>query len=269
MSGTPVTIMGTPAITPDPADSMLLWDASAGLTGRATLAVMGGSIFATLGANAFAGSQTIAGEVTLSGYDNGAGEGRKVLIDRNSNVTTGAPGVIILRPGASSFRWLYADNSGVLRIHTTTVTSGEILNGTVVGSQTSSLDTKDVEEEITPIADVIAAIQLAAQDGVKRFRYKGPVEYPMEVDESGNIIIDYNSPYEGQRPYGGETFEGVIVDYAPRYGQDRDDAHPAGKTLNEIVAIGDLLRAVAWLVEQNDALAARVVALEGDWDRIT
>ena len=55
--------------------------------------------------------------------------------------------------------------------------------------------------------------------------------------------------------YNGEEFSGLIVDYAARYGMDRDDEHPAGKSLNVINAIGDLMIAVT-------DLAGRVAALE-------
>jgi hypothetical protein len=52
----------------------------------------------------------------------------------------------------------------------------------------------------------------------------------------------------------------VIVDYAPRYGMDRDPAHPAGKSLNLINVVGDLLRAVAWLIEREMGRAGNEVA---------
>ena len=55
--------------------------------------------------------------------------------------------------------------------------------------------------------------------------------------------------------FGGEEFSGLVVDYAPRYGMDRDADHPAGKSLNVVTAIGDLMIAV-------DYLAGRVAALE-------
>lgn len=53
--------------------------------------------------------------------------------------------------------------------------------------------------------------------------------------------------------FGGEEFEGVVTDLAPAYGMDRDEEQPAGKSLNEIQILGDLLRMV-------DSLAQRV-----DW----
>lgn len=55
--------------------------------------------------------------------------------------------------------------------------------------------------------------------------------------------------------FGGEEFEGVVTDLAPAYGMDRDEEQPAGKSLNEIQILGDLLRMV-------DSLAQRVAELE-------
>jgi len=60
----------------------------------------------------------------------------------------------------------------------------------------------------------------------------------------------------------GEYFEGVIVEYAPRYGMDMDATHEAGRSLNNVTVIGDLLRAVDFLVAQNAELQGRLTALE-------
>lgn len=59
----------------------------------------------------------------------------------------------------------------------------------------------------------------------------------------------------------GARFEGVVVDYAPAYGMDRDTEHPAGKSLNEVNILGDLLRAVAYLTERVTALETELAAL--------
>ena len=66
------------------------------------------------------------------------------------------------------------------------------------------------------------------------------------------------NPVEGPRPYGGEEFSGVVVDYAARYGMDRDAAHPAGKSLNTINSTGDLLIAVNYLAGRVADLEARL-----------
>jgi hypothetical protein len=257
MSGVPITITALPTVTPATADTLPVWDQDVGITGKFAISALG-AIYAVLnGTNSFAGTQTIAsGELMLSALDNAAGEGRRVVLSQNTNATTPAPGVLVMRPAAAGFRWLYSDNSGILRIHNTAVISTEILNGAVVGAQTSALDAKDVIEGVTPIEEVLAAVAEGAE-GVRRFQYKAAQE--AVYDDNGNATGEF---VDGTRPYNGEAFEGVIVDYAPRYGMDRDGAHPAGKSLNSITVTGDMLRAVAWLVAENDALRARVLALE-------
>ena len=76
-----------------------------------------------------------------------------------------------------------------------------------------------------PIDDVLTAVQAGA-DAVRRFTYKSGA-------------------------FNGEEFSGVVTDYAPRYGMDRDVEHPAGKSLNILTVIGDLLLAVANLTERS------------------
>lgn len=253
MSGVPITVNALPVVTLTANDAIPVWDTESGIQGRvaySTLLGLLGALYASLGANTFTGAQTIAaGDLALSALDNGTGEGRRVLVERNNNATTAAPGVLVMRTASGSFRWLYWDNSGIVRIHSTSVTSGEIANGTVVGSQTSSLDAKDVLEGGATIEEVLAAIAEGAA-AVRKFVYKAPLE--AVYDDNGNATGEY---VEGVRPYGGEEFEGLIVDYAPRYGMDRDPTHPAGKSLNSSTVTGDLLRAV-------DHLAGRVVLLE-------
>ena len=124
--------------------------------------------------------------------------------------------------------------------------------GTVVGTQTSSLDAKDVLDGLTPMEDVLAAIATGAR-GVRRFQYKAPIMRAERLDKNGRVVKD-ETLLVSERPWGGEEFEGVVIDYAPRYGMDADEAHPAGRSLNTITVIGDLLRAVAHLTERVERL---------------
>lgn len=181
----------------------------------------------------FGEAVTLAGaapaKLTLTDIDNGSGAGARVVVGRNNNAATPAAGAVLLYMLGGSFRYLWVDNSGNLRVHSSAATNANDTAGTVVGTQTSSLDAKNITGS-APSADEALDHIAAAADAVRQFTYK---------DGSFN----------------GEEFSGLIVDYAPRYGMDRDAKHPAGKSLNVITALGDLMIAV-------DYLAQRVVELE-------
>lgn len=173
---------------------------------------------------------------TLSGWDLltrdlGAGQyGSYYQAGRNSYASGPAAGFVRLENKDGTYYSLWPDASGNLRILATSrPTNANDTAGTVVGAQTSSKDAKRLQAKSKrlPIDDVLAAVREGAE-AVRRFTYKSGA-------------------------FNNEEFEGVVVDYAPRYGLDRDDTHPAGKSLNVVVAIGDLLRAVAWLVEREEA----------------
>jgi hypothetical protein len=55
--------------------------------------------------------------------------------------------------------------------------------------------------------------------------------------------------------FNGEEFLGLITDHSPTFGMDVDEAHPAGKSLNVVTAIGHLIASV-------QVLHARLAALE-------
>jgi len=228
----------------DPTSGDYLWvvDASAGATDKDRKVDAG--LFAQLAvANTFSASQIInkaspvftmtpttgISALLLQGADNGANWGSNLLLGRNTNASTPAAGFLQLTTKSDVVQKVWADAANNLRIGTTLPTSAQDTSGTVVGTQTSSLDTKDVIEGVTDIADVLAAVQRGAE-AVRRFTYKSGA-------------------------FNGEEFEGVVVDYAPRYGMDKDAEHEAGKSLNMVNAIGDLLRAVAWLVEREQVRA--------------
>jgi hypothetical protein len=193
--------------------------------------------------NVFAGSINLDNFVSINSFDNGGNRGPIVEIGRNNNGSTPSPGFIRLIRADNGNAPIWVDNGGLVRVHTVSnITNATMTAGTVVGAQTSSLDSKDIigEPEIDSLWDRIALGAAA----VRRFVYKSSLGW----DNEGNEIV-------GARPYSGEDFSGVVVDYAPCYGMDRDAAHPAGKSLNEINILGDLLLAVS-------QLGARVAALE-------
>jgi len=228
----------------DPTSGDYFWvvDASAGATDKDRKVNVG--LFAQLAvANTFSAAQVISaanasmsvnpgsgrGTVSIGDADNGTGPGGICLIGYNTNATTPAAGNVTFRKLNGAYRSIWPDSADQLRFHTAAPTNATDTAGTVVGTQTSSLDSKDVIEGVSSIEDVLAAVQRGAE-AVRRFTYKSGA-------------------------FGGEEFEGVVVDYAPRYGMDRDAEHEAGKSLNLINAVGDLLRAVAWLVEREQVRA--------------
>lgn len=200
-------------------------------TGGFTLTVPATGTAALLGtANTFTQDITITkasgfAAVILNAIDNGSSNGNRVLIGRNLNASTPAAGTVAIENlGGSTYR-IWPDTSGNIRTLAGNVTNANDTGGTVVGTQTSMAEAKNLYDDLTPISEVLAGIQQAAAAAVRRFTYK-----------SGS--------------FNGEQFEGVVTDLAPRYGMDRDAEHPAGKSLNEITLLGDLLRAVAYLVER-------------------
>lgn len=169
--------------------------------------------------NALSGDRGVA----MPSFDNAASYGPYVNIGRNSNASTPASGHIIIRNLNNQYYSLWVDASANLRIVAgAQPTNATDTGGTVVGTQTSMAAAKHLFDDVTPIGEVLASIQQAAAAAVKRFTYRSGA-------------------------FNGEAFEGVVTDLAPRYGMDRDDEHPAGKSLNEITLLGDLVRAVAWI----------------------
>ena len=170
-----------------------------------------------------------ATQVNIFATDIGNTLGPFVSIGHNNNSSTPSAGVLLLAnlSGTSYRHWV--DAAGLLRIHTANPTNANDTAGTVVGAQTSMAAAKHISDGLAPITEVLTSIQHAAAQAVKRFTYR-----------SGS--------------FNGQEFEGVVTDLAPRYGMDRDAAHPAGKSLNEITLLGDLLRAVAYLAERVERL---------------
>lgn len=250
-------------------DFVPLWDTSASVTRKATLTNIFAAVFAA--ANTFTAGQTIAPASTsvnglainmptgstgnavttflnsvqrvaikatstanyLHMIDDDLGNGNAgafIQLGRNSNATNAGAGYLRFTARGAAVWRVWVDNVGALRIHSNDPTTANDTAGTIVGTQTSSLDSKNILGEAITGAEALESVVSAAK-AIKRFTYK-----------SGAV--------------NGEEFSGLIIDYAPRYGMDRDDDHKAGKSLNVINAIGDLMLAVSYLAEReknNDA----------------
>lgn len=244
-------------------DYVALWDVSASQTKKVTLTNIWAAVMAT--ANTFTAGQVIApvstsdtgfsvnmpsgttasmlvgrvagtlralllfssttGYFKLEDVDLGSGNaGSYVSIGRNNNATNGAGFIRMVARGGSTYR-VWIDNAGNARVHTADPTNANDLAGTVIGTQTSMAEAKNLLGEVGDPAEALRSIVEAAKTGLRRFTYK-----------SGS--------------FNGEEFEGVVTDLAPRYGMDRDSEHPAGKSLNEVQLFADLIRAVALIAEK-------------------
>lgn len=215
--------------SPQSTDLVATWDGSASTSKKVTLAnvIVGGGGAALSAANTFADTVTVTlptnaakTAIVISAFDNGAGIGGRLSIYENSNASTPAAGSINLRTKDGDSRYLWHDATGLLRTHTVSTTNATDTAGTVVGAQSSHADFKNVIGAPIADADALAALVTAA-DLVRRFTYK-----------SGS--------------FDGQEFSGVVLDGAElqRYGQDADAEHPAGKSLNIINAIGDMMLAL-------------------------
>jgi len=169
--------------------------------------------------------------VQLDSADLGNGAvGPYIRILGNTNATQSSSGSLILDDRAGSPRSLWIDAANNLRTHSTSPTNfATDTSGTVVGTQTSSLDSKNVLGEFT---DYDAALQSIVNAPLYDFTYKSGA-------------------------FNGERFTGVITDYAPLFGMDRDEAHPAGKSLNEVTAHGYTMAAIKALAKRIEQLEAR------------
>lgn len=264
MADLKVTQLTDLGATPDPADYFMIVDVSdtsmsasgtnkkclASRMGRSDGAIIysqdnkaltlpaSGTAALRAAANVFTAAQSItlptsAADVpttlSLVSFDNDIYCGPILFVGRNTNATTPAAGAIGFNDRLGTISYVWTDDANLLRIGASRPKGGSDTTGSVVGDQTSALAAKDIIPGASTIAEIWVRIQAGA-DAVRRFSYKSGA-------------------------YNGQEFEGVVVDYAPEYGKDRDDEFPNGKALNEINIVGDLLRAVA-------DLSARVAVLE-------
>ena len=220
--------------------------------GAGSLSLSGSVTAAGAGANTFAqvivtNGLGVTNGVTLSasGIQNilaiasstlGTGvAGQQARIGRNSS-GSGAGGALgfTSRVGTITDNYIWADGSaspGVLRIKATAPVedggSTSDTSGTIVGTQTSTLDTKTLLGEVGGGVGAEEALAALVAAPVSKFTKKGGVE----------------------------VFDGLIIDYSPWVGFDPDERHPFGRSFSEVNFAGYATRAI-------QALAAKVAALE-------
>jgi len=159
--------------------------------------------------------------LALDEFDNGASTGCRIVVGRNNHSGTQAPGFVFFQLTDGNYCPLWADTSGNIRTAAVNTQPTSGTTGTVVGTQTSSADAKNISDTLPRVFDAVWGILHAAKYGLRAWDYKTGA-------------------------YNNEFFpNGLVTDLAPRYGMDRDQEHPHGKSLNTPVAIGDLVATVA------------------------
>lgn len=158
--------------------------------------------------------------------------GPGVHIGRNSS-GNGAAGWLDLLTKSGAHNYVWADDSaapGMLRISTVPPDEDGTpadTSGTVIGTQTSTRDTKEIiGQTLTPVR----ALKTILAAPVQEFRYKGGA-------------------------YSGTVFHGIVADEAPAFAMDPDARHPEGRSFNPVSAFGYTVQAIK-------ALEARLAALE-------
>lgn len=179
---------------------------------------LGGSNRASFAANT--GSEGASLSVNDGAFGTGFVTAPFVLIGRNTSGSTAA-GTLRLTTKGGAIHAIWVDASNNLRIGNgvppTENGTNSDTGGTVVGTQTSSRDAKDVLGVFT---DRPSALRTVLDTPLYRWRYKRG------------------------RGIQGEEFMGIITDDSPAFGMDRDEAHPGGKSLNVANAVGLLVAAI-------------------------
>lgn len=204
--------------------------AGAGVTGAQLNAT--GLIVAASSSNALS-------SITVNSATAGVNQvGQQVIVGANIS-GNGAAGSLVVRTKLNVSNYLWSDNSstpGQLRISTAPPNENATpsdTSGTVVGTQASSLDTKNVlGDGIAPL-DALAII---LHTPITRFTYKGG-------------------------SYSGTVFHGIIAEESPEFAMDPDAAHPDGRSFNPVSAFGYTVQAFKAMQAQIDTLTAELKLL--------
>lgn len=173
----------------------------------------------------FVGTGVTPRRVTVPSSANTAGEsGNYILLGQNSS-GSGAPGAVTMTARNGTNYTIFPDTSGNLRIKSgfaPTETEGDT-GGTVVGTQTSTRETKT---DIQPFEAHEDALALILRTPLRTFRYRSGA-------------------------FGDDQFLGIIADEAPAFVMDQ------GRVFNPINAFGYTAGAIKALAARVAALEAR------------
>jgi len=152
----------------------------------------------------------------------GVNSGGELRIGRNSS-GNGSPGMVDMEGRTGNFNYLWPDSTGVLRIGTAAPTeSGGDTGGTIVGTQTSTWESKDILGRETDGAGALAEL---LQTPVYRFTYKSGA-------------------------YSGQQFLGITTRTSPLFGMDQ------GRSFNPVTSFGVTVLAIQELERRVRALEA-------------
>lgn len=152
----------------------------------------------------------------------GVNSGGEVRVGRNSS-GNGSPGMLDMEGRTGSFNYVWPDSTGVLRIGTAAPTeSGGDTGGTIVGTQTSTWESKDILGLETDGAGALAEL---LQTPVYRFSYKSGA-------------------------YSGQQFLGITTRTSPLFGMDQ------GKSFNPVTSFGVTVLAIQELERRLRAIEA-------------
>ena len=182
-------------------------------------------------------------QLNINGRDLNAGQGPFIAIGRNSDAVTPAPGCVeFTEADGSTEDGLYPDNAGDLRIYSLGCpSSGTIASGTVVGTQTSTLDTK----------------RLIGRDGAFVTRRQDGYTAILPEDAYRRMVGDPIYRYDRYGKYSGSIWTGPAIDTSEWYGQDPDAMHPHGRS-------GSLDNLAGYTMLSFRHVDARIAALEAE-----
>ncbi len=138
-------------------------------TPAALLTVGSGDLFQVNSSGAITAATAIA--TTSSDLGNGIA-GPVITIGRNTNATNTGAGSINFQSKAGTAGYVWQDNAGNLRIHTVAPTNANDTAGTVVGTQSSTRETK---QNITSYTNYAEALQAVVSAPLHTFKYKKDV----------------------------------------------------------------------------------------------
>lgn len=212
-------------------------DFASGGTSKASIGVGGsfiGESFTQRSASGLQGFFTSANAISAGFANADLGNdaaGFTLFVGNNSNGSNSNPGTLQLTSGIGGGYYLWVSSGGTLYIGTTAPAGATSdTSGTVVGSQSSTLDSKIIEG---PFRENRAALDTILRTNLYRFRYKAG---------------DFTDT----------RYVGLVTDESPEFGQYPDEQHPNGRSLNVVTAIGYLMAAVKEQQAEIEILRQRV-----------